>query len=70
MKSNLGGNFEDAIVGLMYTSAEYDASELRRAMAGAGTDEQALIEILCSRNNAQIKAIVEAYDSCKSFSNP
>uniref|UniRef100_A0A8W8MLT7 Annexin n=1 Tax=Magallana gigas TaxID=29159 RepID=A0A8W8MLT7_MAGGI len=61
LKSELGGKFEDVIVGLMMTEAEYDASELKRAMKGLGTDEDAMIEILCSRTNQQIKDIKDAY---------
>ncbi|XP_062586976.1 annexin A7-like [Saccostrea cucullata] len=61
LKSELSGKFEDVIVGLMMTPVEYDASELKRAMKGVGTDEDAMIEILASRNNAQIRAINETY---------
>ncbi|CAH8858676.1 unnamed protein product [Trichobilharzia szidati] len=60
-KSELHGRFEDCIVALCYTPVEFDALELRRAMKGAGTDEDALIEILCSRTNEQIRRIKEVY---------
>ncbi|XP_071108151.1 annexin A4-like isoform X2 [Haliotis cracherodii] len=61
LKSELSGHFEDACIALLYTREEYDAYELRRAMRGAGTDEAALIEILCTRNNKQVLAMVAAY---------
>ncbi|XP_052262546.1 annexin A4-like isoform X2 [Dreissena polymorpha] len=61
LKSELGGHFEDAIIALTMTESEYDAYELKRAMRGIGTDEDAMIEILCSRNNRQIQEINAAY---------
>ncbi|THD25992.1 Annexin [Fasciola hepatica] len=61
LKSELTGHFEDAIIALCYSPEDFDARELRRAMKGAGTDEDTLIEILASRNNAQLRKIKEAY---------
>lgn len=61
LKSELGGNFENAVLALMKPTASFLAQELRAAMKGAGTDESTLVEILCARSNAEIKAIKEAY---------
>ena len=47
---------------LMRTPSEYAAHELRKAMKGPGTDEETLIEILCTKTNASIKAIKEDYE--------
>ena len=61
LKYALGGSLENLLLAMMQSSSEYDASELRRAMKGLGTDESVLIEILCSRTNAEINAIKQAY---------
>ncbi|NWZ69367.1 ANXA4 protein, partial [Acrocephalus arundinaceus] len=61
LKSELSGNFERVIVGLMTPTIMYDVHELRRALKGAGTDEGCLIEILASRTNAEIRHINENY---------
>ena len=64
MKSEISGDFEHAIISLMQSPAEYDASELYWAMEGAGTNEAALIEIMATRSNAEIAAIKTAYKFC------
>ncbi|XP_066930431.1 annexin-B12-like [Clytia hemisphaerica] len=61
LKSELGGNFEDAILALFRKPDEFDAWALHDAMSGAGTTESTLIEIMASRTNDEIKAIKEAY---------
>uniref|UniRef100_A0A8C7Y8Y7 Annexin n=1 Tax=Oryzias sinensis TaxID=183150 RepID=A0A8C7Y8Y7_9TELE len=61
LKSELTGNFEDLVVAMLKTPTHFDASELREAIKGAGTDEACLIEILSSRSNAEIIEINKVY---------
>ncbi|MFH4978473.1 hypothetical protein AB6A40_005182 [Gnathostoma spinigerum] len=61
LKSELSGDFEDLILALMERPAKYDAMQLRKAMAGLGTTESILIEIMSSRSNEQIHQIRQAY---------
>ena len=51
LKSELHGKFEDVIVNLFKSPDEYDADALYDAMHGMGTNEDTLIEIICSQNN-------------------
>ena len=66
-KSELSGKLLDVVQGLMMTPSQYDAYQLNNAIKGLGTDEDVLIEILCTRSNSTIEAIKEAYDDCKIF---
>ncbi|KAF5913279.1 hypothetical protein HPG69_016895 [Diceros bicornis minor] len=61
LKSEISGDLARLILGLMMPPAHYDAKQLKKAMEGAGTDEKALIEILATRTNAEIRAINQAY---------
>uniref|UniRef100_A0A8D0P554 Annexin n=1 Tax=Sus scrofa TaxID=9823 RepID=A0A8D0P554_PIG len=61
LKSELSGNFEQVILGMMTPTVLYDVQELRRAMKGAGTDEGCLIEILASRTPEEIRRINQTY---------
>nr|CAB3222056.1 annexin-B12-like [Phallusia mammillata] len=61
IKSEVSGNFEELLCAMLMKPREYDAYCLYDAMAGAGTTESTLIEILVSRSNAEKKEINDIY---------
>lgn len=62
LKSELGGNFENVIVALMTEPDQYLCQELNKAMDGAGTNENVLVEILCTKTNDEVKRLVDVYE--------
>nr|XP_032800923.1 annexin A5-like [Petromyzon marinus]XP_032800924.1 annexin A5-like [Petromyzon marinus]XP_032800925.1 annexin A5-like [Petromyzon marinus]XP_032800926.1 annexin A5-like [Petromyzon marinus] len=61
VKSEVSGTLELVLVALLTAPDKYDAAEMRFALKGAGTDEDILIEVLASRTNRQLQALVRAY---------
>ena len=61
LKKELHGKFEDAMVALFLDPIEYDAQSLKKAMKGAGTDEDTLIEIIASRPPPVLKQVSDRY---------
>lgn len=61
IKSETSGRFEDVLVALTLTRPELLARELNKAVAGLGTKDGTLIEILCSGTNQEIREINAAY---------
>ncbi|KAG7327789.1 hypothetical protein KOW79_009395 [Hemibagrus wyckioides] len=61
LKGALSGSLESLILGLMKNTAQYDAFELRASMKGLGTDEESLIEIVCSRSTEELLEIKKVY---------
>ncbi|XKL63636.1 hypothetical protein PGB90_006000 [Kerria lacca] len=61
LKSELSGKFEELIIAMMIPLPEYLASEIHHAIEGFGTNEETLVEILCTASNSEINTIKEAY---------
>lgn len=61
LESELSGDFRETIMALFKPTTFYDAWSLHEAISGAGTKESVLIEILCTRTNAEIREINECY---------
>ncbi|XP_061167857.1 annexin A4-like [Saccostrea echinata] len=61
LKSDLSGNFEKLCLYLLMPSRMFDAWCLYQAIEGLGTDEERLIEILCTKTNGEIQDIKEEY---------
>lgn len=49
IEKKLSGNFRRVVKALFYAPIDYDCYQLRKAVKGLGTDEEAIIEILCTR---------------------
>lgn len=62
VSSETSGNFEKLLVALLTPIVDFYVKELNDAMTGVGTDEDVLIEILCTMSNYEIHAIKQAYE--------
>jgi len=61
LKSELGGSTEKLVCWCYESPGELDARLVLLALAGMGYDSELLIEVLCTRTNAQLKAMQEAW---------
>ncbi|XP_069015422.1 annexin A1-like [Embiotoca jacksoni] len=61
LKSALRSHLEDVSLALLMTPAHFDASQLRKATKGLGTDEEVLVEILATRSHEEIQEIKRVF---------
>lgn len=68
LKKKLSGYLENVMVSLLRAPEKQDAQELKQAMAGLGTDEDSLIEVLVTRSNKELQLISQTY--AREFGKP
>lgn len=61
IKTETSGNFQKLLVALLTPTIEFYAQELFDAIASKGSDESALIEVLCTKTNYEINLIKATY---------
>lgn len=61
LKKVLSGELENLMLELLMPPLQYEAFRLQQAMVGLGTDEETLLEILCTRSGKQLQEISAAY---------
>ncbi|CAL8299232.1 unnamed protein product [Lota lota] len=61
LKKLLSGDLLSLMLALMMTPYQHEAYRLRQAMEGLGTNEETLMEIMCTRTAAQLKETSAAY---------
>ncbi|XP_053719374.1 annexin A2 [Synchiropus splendidus] len=61
LKKVLSGDLEDLTLELLLPPLHHEASRLQQAMAGLGTNEETLLEILCTRSGRHLKQVQAAY---------
>lgn len=57
LEDELGGNLQKVVLAMYRTPVDYDCMELMRAMKGMGTNEDTLIEIICTRSKQRMEEI-------------
>lgn len=61
LKKAYSFHFQDVLVGLFHSPVEFDCYHIRKAVKGLGTDENALIEILATRDSEHIEQMKLKY---------
>ncbi|XP_008329349.1 annexin A2 [Cynoglossus semilaevis] len=61
LKKALSGDLEQLMLELLMSPVEHDANRLQQSMVGLGTDEETLMEILCTKSGKKLQEIYSAY---------
>jgi len=61
IKGETSGHYEELCLALIEDKADYDALMVNHAIKGLGTDDDELVELICTRTNAELHAMKQAY---------
>jgi annexin A7/11 len=61
--NKFSGNFGEIIIALMTKLEVYLCNELHKSLTGFNTNEDALVEILCTKTHKEMTQLIEAYDN-------
>lgn len=61
ISKKLNGKFKKTILGLWDIPSDFDARNLYKSIRKIGTNQETLIEIICTRSNSELKLIKESY---------
>lgn len=67
IESETSGNFRRVLVSLLQRPMMVEAVHLRESVAGLGTDEHALIDVVCTKTNAEMMELKQTYFQCRIF---
>nr|XP_022906649.1 annexin B9-like [Onthophagus taurus] len=63
IRSETSGNFKHLLTSMLTPLSVLYAQHLHEAISGIGTDEDVLVEVMCTKTNEEIRCIREAYDA-------
>jgi len=63
LEKELKGKLERVVLGRFFGPRAYQAYVLRNAMAGVGTDERAIIDVICTKNKFEMEMVKKAYEA-------
>jgi len=63
LEKELSGKLEKVVLGRFYGPRGYQAYVLRKAMKGMGTDERALVDVICTKNKVEMAYLKRAYSA-------
>lgn len=61
IKGDTSGQYEELLIALVDDKHDYDAFLVNHAIKGLGTNDEELIEVLCTRNNVDIIGMKQSY---------